>query len=99
MHNEFDAIKTPAGFIPLYDDLSSLFSQIFDKTFSEELYERLFSIRVDKLLRRLDRMEKIYGEESDIPQVFSDEINSQRERLNAAKNEYNTDVISPINFL
>ena len=99
VHNEFDAIKTPAGFIPLYDDLSSLFSQIFDKTFSKELYERLFSIRIVKLLRRLDRMEKIYGEETDIPQVFSEEINSQRERLTAAKNEYNKDVISPFDFL
>ncbi len=99
VHNEFDAIKTPTGFIPLYDDLSLLFSQIFDKTLSKELYERLFSIRIVKLLRRLDRMEKIYGEESDIPQVFSEEINSQRERLTAAKNEYNKDVISPIDFL
>lgn len=99
VHNEFDAIKTPAGFIPSYDDLSLLFSQIFDKTFSKELYERLFSIRIVKLLRRLDRMEKIYGEESDIPQVFSQEINSQRERLTAAKNEYNKDVISPFDFL
>ena len=99
VHNEFDAIKTPAGFIPLYDDLSSLFSQTFDKTFSKELYERLFSIRIEKLLNRLDRMEKIYGEESDIPQGFSEELNSQRERLSEAKNEYNKDVISPFDFL
>ncbi len=99
VHIEFDAIKTPAGFIPYYDDVRSLFSQLFDKTFSEELYERLFSIRTGKLLSRLDRMEKIYGEESDIPQVFSEEINAQRERLSAAENEHNKNVISPFDFL
>ena len=99
VHNEFSAIKTPAGFIPFYDDVRSLFSQLFDKTFSKELYERLFSIRTEKLLSRLDRMEKIYGEEADIPQVFSEEINDQRERLTAAEEEYNKDVISPFDFL
>ena len=98
VHNEFDAIKTPAGFIPLFDDVRSLFSQLFDKTFSNELYEKLFSIRIRKLLNRLDRMEKIYGEESDIPQVFSEEINAQRGRLTAAENEYTKDVISPFEF-
>ncbi len=99
VHNEFGAIKTPIGFIPLYDDVRSLFSRLFDKTFSKELYEKLFSIRIEKLLGRLDRMEKIYGEESDIPHAFFEEITAQRKRLSSAKNEYNKDVITPFDFL
>ena len=99
VHNEFGAIKTPIGFIPLYDDVSSLFSQVFDKTLSKELYEKLFSIRIEKLLDRLDRMEKIYGEESDIPHAFFEEIGAQKKRLSSAKNEHNEDVISPFDFI
>ncbi|MCH8304042.1 MAG: phosphoenolpyruvate carboxykinase (GTP) [Candidatus Marinimicrobia bacterium] len=98
VHNDFDAIQTPIGFIPLYDDVRSLFSQLFDKTLSEELYERLFSLRTEKLLRRMDRMEKIYGEETDIPQAIFDEINTQKERLLKAKSKYNKDVIPPFDF-
>jgi len=98
VHNDFNAIKTPIGYIPLYDDVRSLFSQLFDKTISEELYERLFSLRTEKLLSRMDRMEKIYGEEADIPQAIFDEINTQKERLSAAKSKYNKDIISPFDF-
>ena len=99
VHNEFDAIKTPIGFIPLYDDVLSLFSQLFDKPFSSELYVKLFSIRTEKLLGRLDRMEKIFGEELEMPKSFNEELVNQRERLLSTKNEHNKDVISPYDFV
>ncbi len=99
IHNEFDAITTPIGFIPIYDDLSKLFSDIFQKGFSESLYQNLFSIRIKNHLDRIDRIETVYNEEPNLPQLFIDEILAQKERLSDARSKHGTDVISPDEFI
>ena len=98
IHNEYDSIETPIGYIPKYPDLKALFSQSFDRKYTKEEYERQFSIRLTKLLERLDRMEKIYSEEDDIPQVFYKHIEQQKRRLNEAKRKYKEDAISPFDL-
>lgn len=99
IHNEFDAITTPIGFIPIYDDLSKLFSDIFQKGFSESLYQKLFSIRIKNHLDRIDRIEAVYNEEPNLPQLFIDEILAQKERLSDARSKHGTDVILPVKFI
>lgn len=98
VHDEYEAIETPIGLIPRYENLKNLFRQIFNKDYSKDDYEKQFSIRTKKLLEWLDRIEAIYREESDVPAVFHDHINQQRERLVEAKDRYNEDVISPFEF-
>ena len=98
VHDEYKAIETPIGFIPLYDDLKDLFMEIFNKHYSKEDYEKQFSIRVKKLLERIDRIEKIYKEEENIPEVFHKHIEQQRERLIEAKKKYGKEIISPFEF-
>ena len=44
IHNEVDAYRTPMGFIPKYEDLKSLFQEIFGEDFSKQLYEELFQV-------------------------------------------------------
>ena len=99
IHNEFDAITTPIGFIPIYDDLSKLFSDIFQKGFSESLYQKLFSIRIKNHLDRIDRIEAVYNEEPNLPQLFIDEILAQKKRLSDARSKHGTDVILPVKFI
>ena len=99
IHNEFDAITTPIGFIPLYDDRRNLFSKIFQKGLSQSLYEKLFSIRITNHLNRIDRIEAVYNEESELPKLFIDEILAQKERLSDARSKHGTDVISPLEFI
>jgi len=98
IHTEFDAIKTPVGFIPIYKDIKNLFSDIFQKELSEDLYVKLFSIRVNHHLERMDRIEAIYDKEPDLPKIFVDEILVQKKRLSDAKSKFGTDVISPFEF-
>ena len=81
VHDEFQAIETPVGLIPKYEDLKELFQQIFERDYSREDYERQFAIRTKMLLGRLDRIEEIYGKETDVPQAFLDQIAQQRARL------------------
>ncbi|HIE26765.1 TPA: phosphoenolpyruvate carboxykinase (GTP) [Candidatus Poribacteria bacterium] len=98
VHSEYNAIETPIGYIPRYPDLKSLFSQIFDREYTKEEYEKQFSIRVTKLLERLERIEKIYNQEDDVPKVFHRHIAQQRKRLNEAKLKHKKDVISPFDL-
>jgi len=98
VHNEYDAIETPIGFIPKYDDLKALFRQIFRKEYTKEQYIEQFSIRMKHLLDKLDRIEAIFRQEDDIPKVFYDHLNQQRERLNEAKEKYKKDVVGPFDF-
>jgi len=95
VHGEYDAIETPIGYIPKYEDIKVLFKQIFDKDYSEELYIKQFSIRVKKFLEKIERMEKIYSEEEDIPKAFTNVLKDQKERLLSFRGKYNKDIVSP----
>jgi|TARA_B100001964_G_C14249320_1_gene609065 phosphoenolpyruvate carboxykinase (GTP) len=95
VHDEYEAIETPRGFIPRYEDLKKLFSKVFGKDYSKEEYEKQFSIRILKLLERLDRIESIYKEEENIPEMFHKHLEQQRERLKKAQEKFGKDVISP----
>lgn len=95
VHGEYDAIETPIGYIPKYEDLQQLFKQIFNRDYSIELYEKQFSIRINKFLEKIDRMENIYKEEKDIPQVFFNIMNEQKEKLLAFKKKYGKDIVNP----
>jgi len=70
VHGEYEAIETPIGYIPKYDDLKTLFRQTFDREYTEEEYIQQFSIRVTKHLEKLARMEELYGDEEGIPEAF-----------------------------
>ena len=98
IHGEFDALKTPIGYIPKYDDLVKLFKAVFNKDYPREKYEAEYSIRVTKWLEKLERMEEIYRDEIEMPQKYFDELNALRERLLAAKEKHGTDVIPPSAF-
>jgi phosphoenolpyruvate carboxykinase (GTP) len=70
IHGEYDAIETPVGYIPHYKDLRALFQQVFKREYTEKDYIQQFSIRVTKYLEKLERMEKLYGDEEDMPEEF-----------------------------
>ncbi|MBR9698987.1 phosphoenolpyruvate carboxykinase (GTP) [Candidatus Woesearchaeota archaeon] len=97
VHEEFGALETPIGFIPKYEDLKKLFEMVFSKAYTKNNYEEQFSIKTGKLLERLDRIEEIYKVEEDIPQMFHDHLEQQRERLKDAQKKLG-DVISPFKF-
>lgn len=98
VHSEYSAIETPIGYIPRYEDIAKLFVQIFGRKFSRELYDKLFSIRVDKFLEKLARVEKAYNEEENIPEEFHAMMDMLRNRLNAAKQKAGKSVIPPGEF-
>ena len=98
VNNEYDAIETPVGYIPKYDDLAKLFKEAFEIEYNKERYEAEFSIRVSKFLEKIERIENIFKGEKTVPNQFFEQLTQQRTRLVEAEKTYGTDVISPFLF-
>lgn len=64
-HHEVEAIRTPIGEIPVYDDLAVLFRSI-DKDYARDLYNRQFALYVDNILARIRLLEKAYMQDPDV---------------------------------
>ncbi|MFX1571128.1 MAG: phosphoenolpyruvate carboxykinase (GTP) [Promethearchaeota archaeon] len=93
--NDFKAIETPIGHIPKYSDLNTLFKQYLNKNYTKKDYVEQFSIRVNNILEKLDRIEVIYKKEKDVPKFFWNILNNQQRNLRNLKNEYEIEEISP----
>ncbi len=91
--NEYEAIKTPVGAVPKHKDLQAIFKEIFKKDYTEKEYKEQFTIKVPKLLERLDRMEAMYKKEEDVPEFFWNIVKKQRTELTALKERYKKDEI------
>lgn len=97
-NGDVDAIKTPTGYIPLYEDIAPLFKDNLDKEYTMDDYLKAFTIRVPNILAKYDRVEKIYKEKvPDTPQEVYDTFDSIRTRLKEAQAKYG-DNISPLDL-
>ena len=94
VHGDVDAIETPIGYIPRYEDLARLFREVLNKEYSREAYEKQFTIRVPELLEKIDRIEEIYGKLEDVPEELFQVLEEERKRLLEAREKYG-DYISP----
>ena len=99
VHGDYEAIKTPIGFLPKYQDLRALFRQVFDREYTEEEYYQQFSVRVDKYLEKIARMEEIFGPEPSMPEEFWIVLNQQKAGLEAVRAETGESTVAPSYFL
>ncbi len=97
-YDNVDAIKTPTGFIPKYQDLKSLFKETLNRDYPKEDYIEQFTVRVPENLAKINRLIEIYKMRVlDTPQIVFKILEEQRERLKKAKARYG-DYISPDKF-
>jgi phosphoenolpyruvate carboxykinase (GTP) len=93
-HNEVDAIDTPIGYLPRYEDLKKLFKSKIDKEYPEDLYEKQFSLYIDNIVGRIDLQLEAYGKDTNIPQKLFEILQKQREELMALKDKYGA-IVTP----
>jgi len=86
-HGEVEAIETPIGFIPKYDDLKKLFDGI-NKPYSEELYTKQFSFYIDNIIARIDLQEAAYSGEKRVPKRIFEIYEEQKKGLEALKEKF-----------
>ncbi len=95
IHGEYDAIETPVGFLPLYEDLNDLFWRELDREYPLEDYMCQFSIRVDRYLGKIERMSAQYANEPEMPQAFWDVLEAQKAGLMSLRDATGSDVVDP----
>lgn len=99
VNGDVEAIETPTGLIPRYEDLQRLFKQHLDAEYTRDDYVRQFTVRIPENLAKFERVEKIYREKvSDAPQILFDTFTEIRERLKAAADKHG-DYISPFDLV
>jgi phosphoenolpyruvate carboxykinase (GTP) len=98
VHGEVDAIETPTGWIPKYEDLIPIFKEVLGKDYSKEDYIKQFTVRVPENLAKIERVTHFYQENvSDIPLELFGILYMQRQRLLKAQETFG-DYISPEKF-
>lgn len=86
-HHDVEAIETPIGYIPRYEDLKKLFMEKINKEYNEELYTKQFSLYIDNLIKRVDLQSKAYKKEGDIPQKLFDIFTKQKRELEILRSQ------------
>lgn len=95
VNNELNFIETPTGRIPKYEDLKRLFNEVFNKNYTQEVFDEQFMIRIPENLSKIDRIKRIYETRvSDTPKIVFKVLDEQRQRLNRAREKYG-DYTSP----
>jgi len=93
VNNEYDAIETPIGLIPKYEDLKVLFKENLDKDYTRREYIEQYSIRAARYLEKMERMKEKYKTIT-MPEEFTAELEAEVKRLVEAKDKFG-DIISP----
>ena len=96
-HGEVDAVRTPTGLIPRYEDLRPLFRTYLDKDYPPPAYQEQFLLRIPELLAKMDRVEAIYRSEAGVPDELFRQMAEQRKRLEALRSRAG-DRVSPFDL-
>ncbi|MBW1649481.1 MAG: phosphoenolpyruvate carboxykinase (GTP) [Deltaproteobacteria bacterium] len=95
VHNEVEAIKTPIGYIPRYEDLKTLFKNVLNKEYPRKLYDKQFSFYIDKIVARIDLQIDAYKKETNISEKLFSILNKHKEGLLILKERYGA-IVTPL---
>ncbi|MGM0445963.1 MAG: phosphoenolpyruvate carboxykinase (GTP) [Bacillota bacterium] len=95
VHGEVDAIKSPIGYLPYYEDLRQLFTRYLSIDYTELSYVEQFSIRIENYLAKFNRIKDAFSKIPNLPNEFETELDNQIQRLKDARKKYSDSEISP----
>jgi phosphoenolpyruvate carboxykinase (GTP) len=95
-YGEYEALDTPTGKIPLFEDLDKLFNKYLpNEGFTREKYEYLFTFRCTKWINKLERTKAFYQKmDANTPKEISDYWDGAIAKIKAAQEKYG-DLIKP----
>jgi len=89
VHDDVQAIRSPTGLLPKYEDLRLLFDQVLGREYKREDYVKQFTIRVQENLNKIERAKVFYQEKvGDAPLELFKILDQQHERLIKAKEDF-----------
>ena len=98
VNNEADSLRTPTGYIPIYNDLKELCNQVLHKNYSQQDYNKQFMIRINENLTKITRMRNIFCTRIlDTPSIVFTVLDEQEKRLIEAQQTFG-EYITPNHF-
>ncbi|MBU1084468.1 MAG: phosphoenolpyruvate carboxykinase (GTP) [Candidatus Omnitrophota bacterium] len=95
VNGEAEAIETPIGYIPEYEDLKKLFKEVLGKEYKADDYEKQFKLRIPELIAKTERIKNIYHTKVfDTPHILMRSLDEQKERLEKCRKEHG-DYVAP----
>ncbi|MCB2226526.1 MAG: phosphoenolpyruvate carboxykinase (GTP) [Desulfarculaceae bacterium] len=94
VHGEVETIYSPVGLLPTYADLKAMFSDLLSKDYPEELYNKQFSLYIDKIMARIDLQYDAFKKEENIPDKLFAIYDEQKAELEDLRAKYG-DIVSP----
>ncbi|MDD3903313.1 MAG: phosphoenolpyruvate carboxykinase (GTP) [Sphaerochaeta sp.] len=95
IHGDYEALDTPTGKIPLYNDLKVLFKKYLDLDYTEAEYTYQFTFRCTKWIEKLQRSKEYFKKmDSNCPAFIFDKWDAAIARIEKAKATY-SDLIEP----
>jgi phosphoenolpyruvate carboxykinase (GTP) len=92
-NGDVEAIETPIGRLPKYEDLKALFQGIIDKPYPRELYDKQFSLYIENIVSRIDLQVEAYSKEENLPAKLFDVLKMQRDGLMVLKGKFGAVVL------
>ena len=86
-HGDVEAIASPIGMLPRYEDLKKLFDGI-GKDYPKALYDMQFALYVDNIVARIDLQTEAYAKEENIPATLFEVYKKQKSDLLAMKEKF-----------
>lgn len=94
-HHDVEAIETPIGYIPKYEDLKQLFKGVLGQDYGKAEYKQQFTIKIPANLEKIGRIREIYSTKvTDTPDILFQVLKEQEDRLRAAQKVHG-DLIDP----
>ena len=97
-NGDMDAIETPIGFIPKYEDLKELFSSIINKEYPKDLYDKQFSLYIDMIQSRIDLQREAFDKEENLPDQLFKVYDEWSEGLAALKDKFGA-IVTPVQLI
>ncbi len=86
-NGEVEAVDSPIGWLPRYEDLRELFDGI-GKAYPKSLYDMQFALYVDNIVNRIDLQTEAYRKEKNIPAQLFSIYEKQKAELLALKEKH-----------
>ena len=85
-NGDVEAIETPVGNIPVYEDLKRLFKEFMNIDYTAEMYDEQFTLRIPENIAKTDRIIDIYRNKiKNTPEILFEILNKQKEKLEKLK--------------
>ena len=95
VHGELEAITSPTGYYPKYEDLVPMFKEVLGKDYSKDEYEEQFTLRIPERIAKIERIKEIYKTKvADTPDAMMKALDDQKLRLEECQKKHG-DYVSP----